>query len=154
MEKARVIITFECKRSCENCCNKYTSIMKNAISINNLNELDNYDEISITGGEPMLNCIRTSNIIKYLRNRNPNRLIYLYTAFYSDSMSNIINLVDGIQFSLHDGVSTQDISGFVKFQEDIKDINKSFRLYVEPTIEYPLTIIPNRWKRIKMNNCY
>ena len=52
MKKARLIITFDCPRKCSYCCNTYKKIMEHARFTDGLEELTNYDEIMITGGEP------------------------------------------------------------------------------------------------------
>ena len=52
---ARVIITSKCDRKCPGCCNSkldYTSLAK---VIGGITALKDYEEVVITGGEPMIN---------------------------------------------------------------------------------------------------
>lgn len=51
--KARVIVTLECNRHCENCCNTGDAFLGYKV-LTDINELLAYEEIIITGGEPML----------------------------------------------------------------------------------------------------
>lgn len=51
---ARVIITSKCDRKCPGCCNSkldYTSLAK---VIGGITALKDYEEVVITGGEPMI----------------------------------------------------------------------------------------------------
>lgn len=108
---ARIIITMNCNRTCDGCCNTYTEVMSQATEISDIAQLKDYDIICVTGGEPMLNVQNTLDIIREIRERCPDSLVYLYTAFYRDSMPAVINAVDGIHYTLHKGASEADITG-------------------------------------------
>ena len=57
---ARVIITSKCDRKCPGCCNSkldYTSLAK---VIGGITALKDYEEVVITGGEPMINPAQQS----------------------------------------------------------------------------------------------
>ena len=47
---ARVIITYDCPRDCQSCCNKHIGDVPQV----KFEDLLSYEEIVITGGEPML----------------------------------------------------------------------------------------------------
>lgn len=149
---ARVLITKKCQRNCTYCCNQYTTIMDNAQTINDLKVLKDYNTICITGGEPMLNPLRTRKIIQKLRNQKLSITIYLYTAKYVPEIETILPLVQGVHFTLHSNSSEQDINDFQKFQQLIKNYynGKSYRLYISPDIFYTISIQPNLWKRVEI----
>jgi organic radical activating enzyme len=158
---ARVIITFDCERSCDYCCNKYKSLMDKGIHIDDIVPLFNYDEICITGGEPMLYPERTLTIIKRLKQYvKQTTKIYLYTAKYvNNSNSRYIRcLVNGIHFTLHKTSTKEDVKDFEKFQDDIllhEQLSimygmKSFRLFIHPRMSYPVKIYPFIWKRVEI----
>lgn len=61
---ARVIITSKCDRKCLGCCNSkldYTSLAK---VIGGITALKDYEEVVITGGEPMINPAQLYTVIK------------------------------------------------------------------------------------------
>ncbi len=62
---ARLITTLNYNRKCHYCCNT-TTMLAQATIITDLAEIDNYSEVCITGGEPMLYPDVTYNIIKDL----------------------------------------------------------------------------------------
>lgn len=47
--KARVIVTMKCNRKCKGCCNEHLGEINRVA----FGDLFKYDEISITGGEPI-----------------------------------------------------------------------------------------------------
>lgn len=61
---ARVIVTLACNRKCPGCCNE--TIGKVA-SIGDISVLSDYEEVVITGGEPMLNPDSLLRFIKALK---------------------------------------------------------------------------------------
>ena len=73
---ARVIITSKCDRKCPGCCNSkldYTSLAK---VIGGITALKDYEEVVITGGEPMINPAQLYTVIKMLRKQNKRQKIY------------------------------------------------------------------------------
>ena len=149
---ARVIITFQCQRSCRGCCNTYSHIMKHAVCIDNITALCGHDTICITGGEPLLEPDRTLEIIAEIRRQYPQTIVYLYSALYIERMAEIIKAVDGIHYTLHEGATEQDIDGFQHFQELISGecCNKSFRLYIDPRVKHSVLVQPHLWRRIEV----
>jgi len=147
---ARVIITLKCLCSCHYCCNKYETIMSNAVEISNIAKMDMCDILCITGGEPMLDPDKTLKIIALAKRINPSLIIYLYTAWFSEQLPEIIDAVDGIHFTLHSNANNKDIDNFQRFQEMLREYaDKSFRLYINSNIKRPITIYPYLWKRVE-----
>jgi len=149
---ARILITQQCNRNCSGCCNTYKTVMNTAKHISNLNDMNKYDEIIITGGEPMLKVNRTILIIKQIKKINPKAKIYLYTALFREEMHDIIKLVDGIQISLHAEADCEDVVGFEKFEHMALDYyhDKTFRAYIEPKVAHRLFINPKVWTRLEI----
>ena len=150
MKIARVLITLACPRSCPYCCNGYDHIMRQARPITDLADLVDYDQVLLTGGEPMLYPDEIRRIIPILRGqRTKATTIYLYTALYTPELPGLLPLLDGAQFTLHLPFSPSDLRDFESFQGDIVLYpEKSFRLAISPDIETTIPVIPNRWVRV------
>jgi organic radical activating enzyme len=128
---ARLIIDFDCHRDCSYCCNKYKPVMKNAIPINLTDEINNFDYICVTGGEPMLKPDRTKEVLP---------------------------LLDGMDFTMHDGTIV-DLEGLDNIQNDIVDSRlyrsshkkrqKTFRLCAFPHVNLKEKLIEQLWDQIK-----
>jgi len=154
MEKARVIITLECNRSCEYCVNKNRHILERAVKIKSINELKEHRIICVTGGEPMLNPERSIGIIKAIRKKFPESLLYFYTALFNERIKEIIRLVDGISYTLHKKYSQNDIQNFYKFQKLIDVPGKEFHLNLDPAIRAAILIRPFLWSNIKIKKWF
>ena len=150
MKSARVIMTLACERHCVYCSNYYQSIMQSAKEIDNIDEVSDFDEILLTGGEPMLFPEKLIKIIEQIR-KNSFAAIYLYSAKYTAKMKEIIELVDGIHFTLHSDTSPMDVVDFHTFQSLLSMYpRKSFRLYLNHDIHLPVTVYPYLWKRVEV----
>ena len=149
MRIARTIITFDCPQDCDLCCNKYAP-MQRLMTPCSLEDLRVYDQVLITGGEPMLYPKEVIRIARALRNQSPDQTIYLYTALHTHRMKDILPHVDGVHFTIHKSATRADVERFYKFQNLIRGWNKSFRLYLEPGIDKPIKVIPNRWTRVEV----
>ena len=149
MRIARTIMTFDCQRDCDLCCNKYAP-MQRLMTPSSLEDLKAYDQVLITGGEPMLYPRKAVELAKALREQNPMQTIYLYTALYSPYMEKILPYIDGVHFTIHYPTTRADLLGFYKFQDLIEGWNKSFRLYLEPRVNHPIAVVPSRWTRVEV----
>lgn len=150
IDTARLIVTVKCLRDCSYCCNKYTSITKKAIKLNSLFPLKHYDAICITGGEPMDEPIRTRKIIEVIRKLNPSAKIYLYTARYTPEIAPLMGMLAGIHFTLHEKSTMPDLLGFLQFQTMISKFpGKSYRLYLHPSVNVRVPVMPSLWSRIE-----
>lgn len=163
VDTARLIITLDCNRKCHYCCNT-PEMLASATKIKDLSELDDYKEILITGGEPMLNPERTLAIVQHLNHlgkvywdkHKELRKIYLYTALAADDpgwlYSMLFSGLDGIHYTLHYNCTAHDrITGIEVIEDLSKEFptSKSFRLYMDSEVEHQVTIIPQRWSRIQ-----
>ncbi len=120
MKKARLIVTFDCVRDCAHCCNKYATARSWMTPIEHLEELDEYDEVIITGGEPLLHSVAVGSIITELRYRRPECLVYLYTAMYRPMLLDFMRGLDGVHYTIHAPATDDDLADFNAFQCAIK----------------------------------
>ncbi len=147
---ARLIITFECERGCTYCCNRYTRIMSQAKRIPDVSPLRGFDIVCITGGEPMLSPDKTLAVIRDIRRECNGAAVYLYTALLAEAMPEVLDAVDGVHFTLHDGATEGDISDFHNLQDMLEGRDGSYRLYVNPSVRWPVAVKPHLWKRIEV----
>ena len=126
MKKLRLLLFDECHRACVGCCNKDWDLDKLPICY----DYTPYDEIILTGGEPLLYPIIIEELVPYLRKViNPNTKIYLYTAYIENTaiVRNIITLIDGICITLHE---QKDVEPFRILVSSSSFPGKSLRLNV------------------------
>ena len=153
-KSARVILTLDCPRNCEYCCNKQPGMLDQAQKITDLSDLADYDVINLTGGEPMLYPYQTLSIIAELRNHNPRAKIYLYTAMWDAALLKILDDVDGITFTLH-STAKEDLNDLVYVCGDLasaaskrRSERQSNRLKVPPDCTESLVFDPRLWTSI------
>ena len=75
MKKLRLLLFKQCNRNCEGCCNKDWNLESPPIEI----DFSSYDEVCLTGGEPMLNWSLIFKITTHIRSQG-NAKVYVYTA--------------------------------------------------------------------------
>lgn len=153
MKKARLIVTFSCVRDCVYCCNKYRTARSWMTPVEHLEELDDYDEVMITGGEPLLHSRDVGAIITGLQYWKPGRPVYLYTAIYRPIIVNFLRVLDGVHYTIHAPMTDCDLADFVAFQRAIKihgRLSASYRLCIDPGVQSSVSIQPSLWSRIEV----
>lgn len=157
MKIARVLVTKKCEKDCKDCCNRHIGILYKANYIKDLKPLRPYDAICITGGEPLLNFVRTQEILLELKKDKPDRPVYLYTALFTPLMWYLFNIIDGLHYTLHYPLTCEDHTNFVNLQrlmQRMKDrrqlVRLSFRLYIDNRISVPIEVKPNLWSRVEI----
>lgn len=155
MKSARVITTFECNRNCPYCSNNYKSLISQGKEEDNLDFVKDYDEIILTGGEPMLYPERLLDLIKNIKVVNPNVKIYLYTAKWEPFIQTILHYIDGLTYTLHKNIKQFEAFDFNTLQRHINYMhsdneNKSFRLFIHEDVKEEFNLIPATWDRIKI----
>ena len=138
MRKLRLLITEECERSCPGCCNKDWDL--DGLPI--VDDFTGYDEILLTGGEPMLVTDKVTDLIDEIRQQTDAASIYMYTADVRCPRTLRLLLevyLDGVTVTLHE---QEDVAPFLRFAEvveGIEEVGKSLRLNVFKGIklEYP-----------------
>jgi len=128
----------ECQRTCPGCCNKDWELDKLPIC----NSFKGYEEIIITGGEPMMDTVKLMGLVYQIRDENPEAKIYVYTSDTRniERLSYVVYNVDGLTLTLHE---QSDITPFEKFDallygamETDEWPHKSLRLNVFKGIEH------------------
>jgi hypothetical protein len=116
-----------------------------------LDSLKGYDEIMITGGEPTMAPVITGIVTGILRENNPDAKIYLYTASYTSLIDRIIHRLDGVHYTLHTFTSEdrEKYLGMCRLAARYRG-KKSFRLYIQPTIDKLVEICPCLWARVEV----
>lgn len=102
-DKLRLVITYDCPRACEGCCNHG----REKPEIISLKDISNYKEIYITGGEPLLYPGRVVEIGNYLRQSEAK--LFVYSAFFDElNWLSVLPWLDGITFTIHDKEGIHD----------------------------------------------
>lgn len=152
-KKLRLLVTTKCPNRCPMCCNNSWDFDKLPVV-----ERWDYDEIMITGGEPLLHYIEVIHLVQNIKEickimgyKIPK--FYVYTAlFESWAINKTIDVVDGIVLTPH---SKKDVELFVIFnsillyQESYSFYKtKSLRLNLFPNIKklLPKDIDLSMWK--------
>lgn len=131
--KLRLLLFEECNRSCEGCCNKDWDL-------GNLPVVDSfvgYDEIMLTGGEPMLRPDIIKSTIGKIRQENSNAIIYLYTAKVDnvDDVLGVLKDLDGICITLHNQKDVDILNALISKCHH-KFVGKDMKLNVFSGIDY------------------
>ncbi len=152
MKSARLITTYQCEKNCAGCCNKNWKY-EPPTPIKSVEELKGFDEVLVTGGEPLLFPGKLEYLLEDLvaLDRPPRIIVYStvpdYTALYK-----LLYLVDGVTITLHDNGDVERfngnyglLSGMCRvnvFYKDItvpvKFVNKVSYKHVEWIKDYPL----------------
>ena len=133
---ARVIVTYRCDRKCENCCNEH---IRNVPEVQ-FEDLLEYDEIVITGGEPMLIAPRVVEMVHRLQANGFTGNIYLYTAMFKRNHwahKTLVKEVTGITYTLHfpvlreDVVQAYDLNQYIRDNLDNQNNSRADRLFYD-----------------------
>lgn len=143
-KKLRLLVTSNCPNKCPLCCNNQFNIEE----IPTIDKYDilQYDEVEITGGEPMLYPDNLANLTMFLALsafRKHKLKIYLYTS--KIPTREVLATIDGICYTPH---SKKDVEEFIQKHEEIEAFNHlSLRLNVFPEVRKFLPdIISSEWK--------
>lgn len=135
MKKLRLLFTPNCNRRCEGCCNKDWEL-------DELPEAEHfdYDEILITGGEPLLYPEKLIGFLKALNVVSDAKLI-LYTAMTVHRrklpLFDVMPYLDGVTITLHEQNDVDNLKSLLYNIEGLDPLfetnpfeNKSLRLNV------------------------
>lgn len=140
MKKLRLLFTTDCPRHCEGCCNKQWDLLK--LPIFHIEDTRKYNQILITGGEPMLYPNAVCDFCEVLKWKSPNIKIYIYTAWTKHWVRrhlDLFKIVDGFTITLHDQKAADEFSeieGSLRLNS-CNYKNKSMRLNIFKGITYP-----------------
>ena len=123
MKTLRLILWRDCPRSCENCVNRTLPPQEKFGGY-----YDGYDEIVLTGGEPLLYPDRLFSYIAEIRQQT-DAPIYVYTAMASVPLIlSLLEVVDGVTLTIHERGAYRNVP---KLTEEIMRVgyeDKSLRL--------------------------
>lgn len=132
---ARVIVTFRCNRKCPGCCNLNLPEYR---KVHTDEELMEYQEIVITGGEPMLIPGKTLEFINRMWDKGYRGKMYLYTSLWNNKgiSKEILKELDGFTFTLHAECSDTDIMALKNLSNSGILQNKDFssRLVIDKRV--------------------
>ncbi len=129
--RLRLLLFEDCNRRCSGCCNKNWNLSSLPVCDN----YNGYDQILLTGGEPMLVPGLVKRIARDIRNKTGEESdpkIYMYTAKADDpsALMDVLSEVDGITLTLH---TPKDVEPFRRFNNILNKSwlkHKSLRLNV------------------------
>ena len=153
--KARLILTFDCPRRCPNCANTQIQDLDAVPRIDSIEALDDYDEVILTGGEPMLDAGATVSFAQGLKERKQDRIVYAYAALWSPFIRGLLRVVDGLHYTIHTPTTSADIEGLVSVEREVAVARRrrpelSCRLYVQADVSVPVPITPSLWTRVEI----
>ncbi len=106
--KLRLLVTERCDRDCALCVNKQYDLRSLPIA----ETFDGFDEVIITGGEPMLVPERVVATILKCYKMKPRPRVYLHTARVPWVLASHLSLLAGITHTIH---NKTDINDFLLF---------------------------------------
>lgn len=121
---ARVIVTYDCSRNCQKYCNQH---IKDVPEVH-FEDLLEYEELVITGGEPMLIGPRVVEMIHRLRAAGYKGLIWLYSADINVNRwpdIAVLKEVSGITYTFHYEYIQKDIMALKRLTEYLSAIDTS-----------------------------
>lgn len=132
---ARVIVTLNCNRRCPGCCNINLPEHR---KVSTDEELMGYQEIVITGGEPMLIPGKLLEFINRMWDKGYRGKMYLYTSFWNgkEISKEILKELDGFTFTLHAECTDADITALKNLSNSGILQNKDFssRLIIDKRV--------------------
>jgi len=146
-KKLRLLVTKDCQKSCEGCCNKDWDLDSLPI----VDDFGKYNEILITGGEPLAKSIRykIEALLNYLWYWYPNTKLYLYTASpkYLYQFDHLFEIT-GYTLTIHDQSDVAQFyrlnSNFLFYKDSVKDL--SLRLNIFKGVELNPDVDLSLWK--------
>lgn len=150
LRTARVVVTWRCKRECRYCVNHSEKIraLVRKVNVKAVNWRQ-YDQVLITGGEPLLVPDVVHGLIDRVRNQTSVPDIYMYTALWTEFSWDIVQKIDGTNYTVHRPV---DKNSLRRAQIDLSLLHErnSNRLMLDPDIVDDLKIRPTLWKEIRI----
>jgi len=124
--KLRLLLFEKCNRNCPGCCNKDWNLKDLPI----VESYKKYDEILLTGGEPLLNPVLIGQTVQDIKNQNRNAKIFLYTAKVDElnDITYVMRWVDGVTITLHDQSDVKPFKEFNNFIQLLKSYPDLFSL--------------------------
>lgn len=118
MKKLRLLVTKDCPRNCEGCCNKDWNLDNLPVA----DDLRGYSEIIITGGEPLMSykIDKLNHMLREIHDRKDiTAKVYVYTANPKHILL-CLPYVDGITLTLHDQSDVAEFEWMNRFLPTLK----------------------------------
>lgn len=115
MKILKLLVTKKCLKNCPGCCNKDWDLD----ALPNVKHF-NYDQILITGGEPLLFLPQLLDLCIKIREKSDTK-IYIYTAM-TDGLLILYPFVDGFTITIH---KQSDVIPFMIFSRILNNFKKS-----------------------------
>ena len=112
---ARILITEACQYNCSYCCNKIPEQRARFKEVENISEVpvEDYTNISITGGEPLINILDLHQVLADIEKRNDEANLFLYTnlgnGLFATHYSWLLHVFSGITVGIHNLNQLKDI---------------------------------------------
>jgi len=152
MKKLRLLVTEDCSRNCAGCCNKQWDLKKLPVCT----DFAPYDEIMLTGGEPLLYPEKVIGLVDSIRNADSkDRQLFQRILVYTAHCSNILHVlpyVDGVTLTLHDSgdvgrfKALQEVLRYLRIREVPWVVDSSMRLNVFTGVSIKDWHIDSWWK--------
>lgn len=128
-----VKVTNYCNRRCIGCCNTLGNSVK---TIKSISDLLSYDEVHITGGEPLILGKTLVSFVSELKNLGYNGKIGLYTASWGISgfEPKLITYLDKIFYTIHTDVSVKDVEMLHNLNKDLSGLDIDSTLYIDSRV--------------------
>lgn len=155
---ARLLVTLACSRGCGYCCNAIPGVQEQFRPLADLDDLDDYAEIVLSGGEPMEDPKLTRGIVYELFSRRPLRPLYLYTARYVPELAPMLPMLRGITYTLHKGATAAELERFQKMQRALRSSRRldsghcTDRLMLDESVEPVITIDARVWSEVRVKH--
>jgi len=141
VKKLRLLLFPDCDRNCNGCCNRDWDL--DALPM--CRDFSPYDEVLLTGGEPMLHPNLVHRAIRQIR-RTSDADVYLYTAnvIRNHRTHDVLAAADGICVTLHEQC---DVRPWLRFAFTSQELTayRSCRLHVFAGVKLP-RVLPADWQ--------
>lgn len=117
MKNLNLLISEQCNRTCQGCCNKD---LENLPICTNFKD---YNLIMLTGGEPMLFKREVVHVVEIIRQDNPMAKVVMCTAYRDNPVGllHMLDILDGITITLHE---QDDVASFLKLVALLKSTGR------------------------------
>lgn len=137
--KLRLLLWSECNRACPGCCNKQWNLDALPVCC----DLTGFEEVILTGGEPMLNPSAIHRVVAQVPSHVP---VIVYTAKVDDlaEVLDLLTVVEGLTVTLHEQA---DVDPFLSLLAATRTWrHKSLRLNVFRGVQLPSNFDPGAWR--------
>lgn len=125
---ARVLVTTKCNRKCPGCANENFVPSESCNLMYSITELRKYQDLIITGGEPMLRADAVINFIDSARKQlQSGERVYMYSSTIDVNNFDhllVLGMLDGITFTVHYEANLKDILMVKALSNQVKAVKR------------------------------